>query len=163
MSIHNYILVFHHPPKAGTKQLCALTHLGCTREVVTYFLDRYIMMFSCMPVTTSSMVAMANLIHKTLTNALDGFTLNISESANVHSCQFLTAATVSFQCTGFRISSHSWCYYFSSNNVHAYVVGYLSKHLLNKVTVEKISHITSTYFETWNMYVLTPVKMKIIF
>ena len=29
------ILVFHHLPSVGSKQLCALAHLGCTREAGT--------------------------------------------------------------------------------------------------------------------------------
>ena len=27
--------VFHHIPSVGSKQLCALAHLGCTRKAVT--------------------------------------------------------------------------------------------------------------------------------
>ena len=30
--------VFHHLPSFGPKQLCALAHLGCTREVGTFSL-----------------------------------------------------------------------------------------------------------------------------
>ena len=31
--------VFHHLPSVGPKQLCALAHLGCPREAITYFLE----------------------------------------------------------------------------------------------------------------------------
>ena len=36
LRIFELTLVFHHLPSVGPKQLCALAHLGCTREAGTY-------------------------------------------------------------------------------------------------------------------------------